>query len=83
MDSISHRELRNSSGAVLAAVTAGETFTVTNNGKPVAVLSPIGPEAADLRSSRPATTHGGFASLKRYRIASSVAETLDALRAER
>ncbi len=34
------RELRNQSGAVLRAVEAGESFTVTVDGRPVAILSP-------------------------------------------
>ena len=39
---ITQRELRNESGAVLRAVQAGETVTVTRNGTPVAELRPIG-----------------------------------------
>lgn len=38
---ITQRELRNDSGAVLRAVQAGETLTVTRNGTPVAELRPI------------------------------------------
>lgn len=38
---ISQRELRNESGAVLRAVEAGESFIITNNGRPVAELRPI------------------------------------------
>ncbi|MCX6433035.1 MAG: type II toxin-antitoxin system prevent-host-death family antitoxin [Actinobacteria bacterium] len=37
---ISHRELRNNSGEILRAVAAGESFTITNNGQPVAELVP-------------------------------------------
>lgn len=39
---ITQRELRNDSGAVLRAVQAGETLTVTRNGTPVAELRPVG-----------------------------------------
>jgi prevent-host-death family protein len=39
---ITQRELRNESGAVLRAVQEGETVTVTRNGTPVAELRPIG-----------------------------------------
>ncbi len=39
---IQQRDLRNDSGRVLAAVEAGERFTITRNGKPVARLEPIG-----------------------------------------
>ena len=38
---ISQRELRNDSGAILRAVQAGEVITVTRNGVPVAELRPI------------------------------------------
>jgi prevent-host-death family protein len=42
MRTITQRELRNDSGAVLRAVQAGETVTVTRNGTPVAELRPVG-----------------------------------------
>ncbi len=38
---ISQRELRNNSAQVLRDVEAGETFVITNNGKPVARLTPV------------------------------------------
>jgi prevent-host-death family protein len=38
---ITQRELRNDTGAVLRAVQSGETFTVTRHGNPVAELRPI------------------------------------------
>ena len=41
MDSITHRELRNNSSAVLRRVAAGQTLVLTNDGEPVALLSPI------------------------------------------
>ena len=47
---ISQRELRNDSGAIMRRVEHGESFTVTRNGVPVADLLPhdataaIGPE---------------------------------------
>lgn len=37
---ISQRELRNDSGAIMRRVEAGEHFTVTRNGVPVADLTP-------------------------------------------
>ena len=40
---ITQRELRNDSGAILREVQAGETMVVTRNGMPVAELRPIGP----------------------------------------
>jgi prevent-host-death family protein len=38
---ITQRDLRNDSGAVLRAVQAGEVIVVTRNGTPVAELRPI------------------------------------------
>ena len=38
---ISQRQFRNESGAILRAVEAGESFVITNNGRPVAELCPI------------------------------------------
>ena len=37
---IAQRELRNESGAILRAAEAGETFTITVDGRPVATLGP-------------------------------------------
>ncbi|MCB0931399.1 MAG: type II toxin-antitoxin system prevent-host-death family antitoxin [Mycobacterium sp.] len=46
---ISQRELRNDSGAIMRRVEAGEHFTVTRNGLPVAELVPHDRAAADHR----------------------------------
>lgn len=40
MDTISQRELRNESGAIMRRVEGGESFTVTRNGVPIADLVP-------------------------------------------
>ena len=40
---ITQRELRNDSGAVLREVQSGQTVIVTRNGMPVAELRPIPP----------------------------------------
>jgi prevent-host-death family protein len=80
---VTHRELRNRSGEVLRAVEAGETYTVTNRGKPVARLVPIPDANPDLPLHRPAVTHGGFSQLIRHSVASPSAETIDDLRGER
>lgn len=45
MRTVTHREMRNSSGEILRAVAAGETVQVTNNGQVAAV---IGPPAGDV-----------------------------------
>lgn len=83
MKTVSHRELRNSSGAVLKSVAAGESYTVTNNGTPVARLIPPSAPAIDLRCTRRAKIHGGFSELTRYRIAETVDDALTDLRGDR
>ncbi|QOR71107.1 type II toxin-antitoxin system prevent-host-death family antitoxin [Ruania alkalisoli] len=80
---VSHRDLRNNSGAVLHAVETGESYTVTNHGKPVARLVPVEESAPDLPLHRPAAIRGGFGSLPRRRVAMSSAEVLDDLRGDR
>lgn len=40
---ISQRELRNDSAAVLREVEGGQTLVITRNGTPVAELRPLGP----------------------------------------
>lgn len=42
MVDVASRELRNNTRALLARVEAGEAVTITVNGRPVAVLSPVG-----------------------------------------
>jgi prevent-host-death family protein len=46
---ISQRELRNDSGAIMRRVEQGERFTVTRNGVPVADLVPHDRAAVDRR----------------------------------
>jgi prevent-host-death family protein len=43
MKSITQREFRNNSAAVMDAVEAGETFHITRNGTEVAELRPLRP----------------------------------------
>jgi prevent-host-death family protein len=42
MSEVASRELRNNTRAVLDKVDAGESVTITVDGRPVAVLTPIG-----------------------------------------
>src|SRR5204862_8041161 len=42
MTEVASRELRNNTRAVLEKVNAGETVTITVDGRPVALLSPVG-----------------------------------------
>ena len=53
MDSIGVRELRQRASEYLRRVEAGETFKVTNRGRPVAILSRI-PDASPLERLRSA-----------------------------
>ena len=41
MTNVASRELRNNSRAVLARVEAGESITITVDGRPVATIEPI------------------------------------------
>lgn len=42
MRAVASRELRNSTRSLLNRVAAGETLTITVDGRPAAVLAPIG-----------------------------------------
>lgn len=42
MSNVASRELRNSTRSLLDRVEAGETLTITVDGRPAAVLAPIG-----------------------------------------
>jgi prevent-host-death family protein len=42
MSEVASRELRNSTRALLDRVESGETLTITVDGRPTAVLAPIG-----------------------------------------
>ncbi|ANG85014.1 type II toxin-antitoxin system Phd/YefM family antitoxin [Microbacterium aurantiacum] len=46
MERISHREMRNRSGEILRRVEAGESFEITNHGRPAARIVP--PDDASL-----------------------------------
>ena len=65
MDSIGIRELRQRASEFLRRVEAGETFEVTDRGRPVALLSPV-PDVPPLERLRatgevdPAVHHDDF-----------------------
>ncbi|HUF84204.1 MAG TPA: type II toxin-antitoxin system prevent-host-death family antitoxin [Acidimicrobiia bacterium] len=42
MSEVASRELRNTTRALLDRVESGETLTITVDGRPVAVLAPVG-----------------------------------------
>lgn len=52
MNTVTHREMRNNSGDILRRVEAGETFLVSNNGRPAAVIVPAHGESLDLLIAR-------------------------------
>ncbi len=81
MKVVTHREMRNSSGEILRAVAAGESFVITNNGVPVAELAPIGTQ----RPARPARIKGRFSEIPRISLPTGVTaqQILDELREDR
>ncbi len=80
MRTISQREMRNDSGLVLREVEAGETFTVTRRGAPVAQIVPLGGAARGYRAPRRDAVFG-VDELVDAEVAS--ADLLDHLRSER
>lgn len=56
MEQIPHRDFRNQSSDLLRRVEAGDSFTISNHGKPVAVVHPISElgNAITARVERPA-----------------------------
>ena len=47
METVTHREMRNQSAEVLRRAEAGESLIVTNHGRAVAVISPVGRSTVD------------------------------------
>ena len=80
---ISHREMRNNSAAILKAVEAGESFEITNHGKLVAVLSPVGDDPYRGQNVTRATGNRDWESLRPVKIDQSVQSILDDLREDR
>lgn len=84
-ETLSQRELRNESARVLRAVSAGQTFLLTNSGVPVGRIVPVDAPAPRLTITRPARRHGGWSSLgiQRRKTSRSLTDILDDDRAER
>lgn len=57
---VTHREMRNRSGEILRRVAAGESVLVSNNGRPTAMIVPVGgselDELIERGQARPAHT---------------------------
>jgi len=47
MEMVTHREMRNRSGEILRRVAAGESVQVSNNGRPTAMIVPVGGSELD------------------------------------
>jgi prevent-host-death family protein len=47
METVTHREMRNRSGEILRRVAAGESVQVSNNGRPTAMIVPLGGSTLD------------------------------------
>ncbi len=79
METITHRELRNDSAEVLRRVARGETLQVTNNGRPAAVVGPVGGSILDeliaRGQARPAQSPASAWSRIRSRLADRAAPT--------
>lgn len=80
--SISQRELRNDNAEVIRDVEAGESFTVTRHGVPVARLVPLS-ESVDIPCERPARVRHRWSERSRVRSATATAVMIDDLRGER
>jgi prevent-host-death family protein len=82
MRTITHRQLRNESGAVLRDVEAGESILVSNNGSVVARISPASEAEPGLPVTRPAIAYG-FDDVPLYDRPGNVLDALTDLRGER
>lgn len=88
MRTVTHREMRNSSGEILRAVAAGESVLVTNHGQPAALITrPPASELDRLRAlgaTRPARSDvTTLRALRPKASGSSTKEILDDLRGDR
>jgi prevent-host-death family protein len=79
---ISQRELRNDNAEIMRGVEAGEEYTVTRRGVPVARLVPATP-GSDLRCDRPAKHRPSYVGRKRALADETSEQILDDLRGNR
>lgn len=82
MKTISQRELRNDNAAVVRGVEAGESYTITRRGVPVAQLVPV-TEGTDLRCDRPAKKRPTYTARHRIKAATPTGDLLSDLRGDR
>lgn len=81
MREITHRQMRNGSAEVLRDVADGETFLVTNNGQPAAVIGPPVRDVLDVLAAqgqvrKALESPGTLLSIRRRRSAKPTAEIL-------
>lgn len=75
---ITQREMRNDSGAVLRAVEGGEEFTVTRNGTPVARIVPLkGPDRRFVSREQMAEGLAGMPQIDYKRFRADLEEAFD------
>ena len=82
MRTITHRQLRNESGAVLRDVEAGESILVSNHGSVVARISPASETEPALPVTRAASAHD-FDDVPLYDRPGNVLDDLTDLRGDR
>lgn len=80
MTTISQRELRNNSAAVMRGLQSGESSTITNRGKVVGRLVPANRSPLDELVSRRAAREGGWRKIPRVTAQQSSARMLAELR---
>lgn len=79
---ISQRELRNQSAQIIRELLSGQTFRITNHGRPVGVLSPLSGSSLDDLTLRAGTQDMSFGG-PGLTVEGSVHEALADLRDER
>lgn len=67
MKTVTQRELRNNSAAVMDAVEAGETYHITRNGQEIAELRPL-PRRRRLNATELLARHRGLPDLDYRRL---------------
>lgn len=65
MTTISQRELRNNSGAIMRGLKAGDSFTITSRGEVVGRLVPASKSPLDELLVRRAVRDGGWSQIQR------------------
>lgn len=81
MEKVTHREMRNRSGEILRRVEAGESIEVSNNGRPAAMIVPVGGTVLDglIARGEARAARAGVDSLLNLRRTSSAMTTRELL----